>query len=298
MSCKQAYFNGWGSCAALMDKMNGAALQTKGNTWTDASALVSATWQTAIADDDSAIRDTLMLPIQSFENTTDDLEITTSQLGKKLASGKPIPSGMIALDASLCDYKQLHVLEDTLYEFIPFFQDGTFWLSRKTDGTLKGFRVKIATKAGLPPEDKSLSYPVYLFFDNYNEFEDVVVVSPDFEFTDLLDYSPAGLDVRVTTDYTGGDVIILITSRGTGLGKTGLSVAGDHEIMDTNATPTVVVTVVSDDGLGYYTLTIKKDNAGTPTNLAATDYIDMQCHDVSGSNLTYLSHAFRFWGGA
>ena len=300
MACKTAYFNGWGECNALLNKMNGAALQSKGNTWTDATAVTVGSWHTAIADDDSDVRDTLMLPVLSFENTTDDIEILTSPLGKKSKGDDPTPSGVVYLDASLCDYKYLHDLQGISFEFIPFFQGGSFWMTRKSDGTLKGFRCSLATKAGLPPEDKNMSYPLYIFFDEYSEFEDVVQFSDfDFNYSDLQDFSPVGVNIRVSTAYTGGDVIIYAEKRGTGEPMTGLDQTTDWEIMKSNATPTVAVTVVSESGLGYYTLTIKKDSGGTPANLAAGDYVYLQAHDVDSTPtyITYLSNAIKFNGG-
>jgi len=292
MSCENAYFNGWGECAKLMEKMNGGSLQQKGVTWTDTTALNSTTWRAAISGLTEDVRTILMVPINAFENTTDDVEIVTSQLGKKSVTSKPIPSGLLYLDASLCDYKQLHDLEGTWFEFVPFFQDGTQWMTRSSDGTLKGFRCKIATKAGLPPEDKMQSFPMYLMFDNYAEFENVVVINPDYTFNDLLDYSAVGLDIRITTAYTAGDVIVKITKRGSGDGLTGL-VVGDFEVLKSNGEPTVAVTVASDDGLGQYTLTIKKDNDGTPANLSSGEYAIIQCHDDDDTYVTYLSHSLK-----
>ena len=292
MSCKPIYFGSWGECASLMEKMNGGAISDKGVTWTDATAISSSTWHTAIADKTEANRTVLTLPIMSFENTTDDIEITTTQLGKKIVAGKPYPSGVIYLDASLCDYKQLHGLEDTWFEFVPFYQGGSFWMSRKTDGTLKGFRCKLATKAGLPPEDKTQSYPLYLMFDSYQEFEDVVVVTPDFNFSDLHDYNAVGLDTRIVTAMTAGDVVLKVTTRCTGEGKTGLVLA-DFVVLDSNATPVVAVTVLVEDGQGQYTLTVKADSAGTPANLATGEYVTIQPQLDDSTYATYLSHAIK-----
>jgi len=292
MRCTNANFGGWSSCAALMEKMNGGSLQNKGVTWTDTTAVASATWHGKIAGLTEATRTALMTPINAFENTTDDVEITTSQLGKKSITGKPIPSGIIYLDASIGDYKSLHTLEDTWFEFVPFFQDGTYWMTRKTDGSLKGFRCKVGTKAGLPPDDKSQSYPLYLFFDNYAEFEDVVVVSPDFNFSDLMDYSAVGLDFRVTTAMAAGDVTVQVDKRGTGEGLTGL-IASDFEVLASNAEPTVAVTVLVENGLGSYTLTIKADNDGTPTNLASGEYVTLQASKNDGTYVTYLSSGLK-----
>jgi len=297
MACKTAYFNGWGECNALLNKMNGAVIQSKGNTWTDATAVTVGSWHTAIADDDSSVRDSLPLPVLYFENTTDDIEILTSPLGKKSKGDDPTPSGVVYLDASLCDYKYLHDLQGISFEFIPYFQGGSFWMTRKSDGTLKGFRCSLATKAGLPPEDKNQSYPLYIFFDEYEEFENVVQFSDvAFSYGDLRDFAPVGVNIRVTTAYAAGDVTIFAEKRGTGLPATGMAQTTDWEIMSSNATPVVATTVVSELGLGYYTITIKKDSAGSPANLAVGDYVYLQAHEDDATYVTYLSNAIKFNG--
>jgi len=302
MSCTVGYINGWGTCKALLKKMNGAGLQEKGNTWTDATAPTSGSWQTVIADDDSSVRNMLMLPMLSFVNTTDEPEILTSPLGIKSKGSNPIPSGKIMLNASLCDYKTLHALQGQEFEFIPFFQDGSMWMTRKSDGTLKGFRCSISTLAGLPPEDQNNSFPIYLFFEYYAEFEDVVVLSDfDWNYSDLQDFSPVGLDIRVTTAMSSGDVTYYVTKRGSGDPMTGLSAVGDQEVMKSNAAPVVAATVVVEDGQGYYTVTFKSNSAEPPpslsANLSATEYIILQVHDDDATNLTYLSHQIKIYGG-
>ncbi len=297
--CDNVDFNGWGSCAALLEMMNGGALQIKGNTWTDASAIALSSWATVIRDDDIAVRNMLMLPVLSFVNTTDELEILSSPLGKKSPGLKPIPSGIIYLETSVCDYKHLIPLEDTWYEFFPFFQGGKYWQTRKSDGTLKGFRVKLGFVAGMPPEDKNNSFPMYIFFDDYSEFEQIVQISPDFKFSDLWNYSPAGLEVRVTIAYTSSEIFIQVNKRGSGDPFT-TGVVANFQIRKSNATPTVVVTALDDAGaaLGTYGLTIQKNNAVLAADLDATDYVDLQVDFSDGDNTMFLSPTFRFFGGA
>ena len=299
MSCRTAYFGGIGNCKALLKKTSGIALQKTGETWTDATIVTASTWRTEIADDDSAVRSVLPFSIHNFENTTSEMEILESSLGHKFKGSDPIPSAVVHLKMGMDDYNWLNEHDGKEYEFFPFFQGGTFWATRKADGTLKGFRVSIAVVAGLPPEDKLQSFRLYLFFDDPEEFKDVVIVEPDnWRFSDLVNYVPVGLKFRVTTAYTGGDVVVFAQKAGSGDAMTGLDQAGDWEVLASNATPTVVVTAVTEGGLGYYTLTIKKDNDGTPANLAATDYVDIQAHDDDATYLTYLSPAVRIYGGA
>lgn len=297
MKCDNGYFNGWGSCASLLEMMNGAAIQKKGNVWTDAEIIALSNWQTAIADDDSTVRDTLMLPVLSFVNTTNEVEILESPLGKKSLGTKPTPSGIIYLDASICDYNHLHALEDTWFEIIPFFQGNKFWTTRKTDESLKGFRFKLGTVVGMPPEDKNTSFGMHIFFDSYAEFERIVVTSPDFIYTDLFDFSPAGLEVLVTAAYSSSVITFKVTKRGSGDPMLGLTEVGDFEVLKSNATPVVAATVVVDNGLGSYTVTFKKDSAGTPADLSATDQVTLQIHDDDATHVTFLSNAFKFNGG-
>ena len=299
MSCKKAYFSGLGTCTKLLQKASGSVLQTKGQTWTDATIIAAASWHTAIADDDSSVRSAMPFPILNLENTTDEMPVITSPLGHKFKEADPVPSAKLSLKIGFVDYQWLHAHDGQSYEFFPFFQGNSFWATRKADGTLKGFRCSVATVAGLPPEDKLGSFPLYVFFDDPEEFKNVVVVSPDnWRFSDLVNYVPVGLNMRVTTAMTSGVVKVYVEKVGTGDPMTGLLI-GDFEIMSSNATPTTEITVFADEGLGNYALTIKKDNDGSPTNPAATDYFVIQAHDVDATPtyLTYLSQALQIYGG-
>lgn len=291
--CKPAFFAGIGECKALMDKMVGGVLYAKGTTFSGTTILSEDTRHSALASLTEATA--LALPIMSFENTSDDISITTTQLGKKIADGKPIPSGVIYLDSSLCDYKTIKELEGTSFDFEPYFQDGSAWTSMKSDGTYKPFRVRIATKFGLPPEDKTQSYPVYLFFDNYAEFEDVAVIQPDFTFNDLIDYVPAGLSMSIVTAYTAGDVVVKVTKRCSNEPMTGL-VAGDFLVRESAGKPIVGVSTLVEDGQGQYTLTIKTDTAGTPASLASGEYALIQAQDDDSTYTTHISNTLKVTG--
>jgi len=300
-TCQDAYFGGWSNCSKLLQDMIGAAIQVKGNVWTDAQTLDATVWRTAIADDDPAVRDTLLFKVLSFSNTTDEIGILTSASNRKFPDGKPIPSGIMYIDANICDYQQLHGLNGTQYEMIPSFKDNTQWRTRKTDGNLKGLRCRIETVAGFTPDDKLNSYPVHVFFDSYSEFEKLVVTSPDFTFSDLFDYSPASLKLRVVTAYTGGQILYEATKIGSGDPYTTLTTTAKWLIRKAPfVTATVAVTAIDITGaaLGQYLLTVKKDNDGTPTNLASTDKVYIQAQDDDATYATYVSAVDTFNGGA
>jgi len=296
MSCKKSYFGGWGDCFQMLTNMVGGVLQEKGKTWTDTTAQTANEWRAVIAENDVDVRNALALKILSFTPTTDEPEIVTTALGKKYKVKNAIPSGVLYLDTSLDDYKHLHRLEGKGFEFIPFFDGGDIWMTRTAAGLLKGFRCRIALVAGFAPDDKTQSFPVHIFFDSYSEFKEVDIISPIFSFDDVMDYSAAGLNVKIATPYTGGKVVVQATKRGSGDAMTGLTQTDDWEIMASSfgTTTPVVVDVVTENGQGSYDLEITK---GGSVNLAATDIITLQAHDDDGTFCTFLSHAFDVQGG-
>jgi hypothetical protein len=296
MSCKSAYFNGWGECASMLEDMVGGILQEKGGTaWTATTMESAATWRNVLSLIADASRDALALPVDSFVNTTDEAEIITSARGKKSIGKKPIPSGTIYLDASICDYQRMLDLEDQWFDFFPFFEGGSHWATKLTDGTFRGFRCKIGMVAGLPPEDKTQSFPVHIFFNSYDEFTRIFTfTNHDWLYDDLLDYVPVGMNLVENTAYASGDLVVDLTVRGSGDGKTGLGETTDWVIRKSNGTPVVATTVVVDNGQGNYTLTIKADSAGTPANLSSGEYLYLQAHQDDATYITYLSEAVKF----
>lgn len=300
-SCTNAYFGGSSECTELLKNAVGFVLQEKGNTWTRATIVGLTNWHTVIADDDSAVRNALPLPFLYFENTTDEPEIISAPgSGKKSKGSDPIPSGVIYLKSGLDGYLQMHGLKGSEYEIFPFFEDGTFWATEKSDGNLKGFRCSVDTNAGFARDDKNASFPFYVFFDSYSEFEKIIQVKDTgFDYDDLINYVPVGLDAYVTTDYTSGDVVIQVNKLGSNDAYDGIVLAG-CEVMKSNGTPIVAVTAcdVTNAASGSYTLTIEGDSGGTPANLGATDYVILQLHTTDATYFTYMSQPLKLFGGA
>lgn len=300
MSCKPAYFNGWGECSSMLEDMIGGILQFKGGTaWTATTIEQSSIWRNVLSLIADASRDALALPLDSFVNTTDEAEIITSTRGKKSIGKKPVPSGIIYLDASICDYQRMLDLEDQWFDFFPFFEGGEHWATKLTDGTYRGFRCKIGMVAGLPPEDKTQSFPVHIFFNSYDEFTRTYIFNNhDWLYDDLLNYVPVGLNLEQITQYTAGDVVVKIVKRGSGDAMTGLDQATDWVILKSDGEPVVATTVVVENGQGQYTLTIKEDTAGTPANLTEGDYYYLQAHEDDGTYITHLSEAVKLQAGS
>lgn len=295
--CARGAYSGWSDCVKMMSLMNGFELYDKGTTFTEAQAVSLTYIKGLIANKLLADRTGTAIPISSFENRTDDVTQTTTALGKEYIDGKPIPKGTVYVEGSLCDYDTVKSLEGATYSFVPYFQDGTKWLTKKSDGTFQGFTVRIGTKYGLPPNDKTQSYPVYLMFNSYNEFENIKPLSPDFQFDEVIDSLPGGLSLSLDTAYTAGVARVKVTKRCSTDPVTGLTDVDNFPITDlSNAAPVVAVTLVSEVGQGYYDLTIKSDSTGTPANLLSTEYVFIQAQDGIVDFADYLSGELKIVG--
>jgi hypothetical protein len=280
----------------MMDLMNGFELYDKGTVFTEDQLLSLTYIRTLIANIAIGSRVGTVVPINGFENTTDDVNQGTGTLGDKYINSKPIPSGTVYVKGALCDYSTIEALEGVTLNFIPYFQNGTKWATRKYDGTIRGFSVRIGTKFGLPPEDKTQSYPVYLMFDSYTEFKNIAVLSPEFEFSDVKDYTPLGLDLTLVTAYTAGEVKVNVSKRCSSTPVLGLTEASNFPIFTSNGAPVVATTLVVENGQGDYTLTIKAASGGTAVNLTALQYADVQAQDDDGTYVTKLSNTLNIKG--
>lgn len=292
MNCTPVYA-GLADCGRLLKKVNGVMITDKGTEYTDTTFVTESVIKLGIASLTTALRNATVLPFINYERTTDDPSIQTSNLGIKDKDLDPAPSMQGWLDMSLCDYKTIHELEGIWFDVVLFTTDGLQFGTKKSDGAVKGFRCKIATRKDLPPSDNSQSsFPVDFYFRNADEFKNIMVFDPDYNFADVLDFVPVGLGLSITTAYAAGDVVLQVNERCTNTGKTGLVLA-DFEILQSNGAPIVAVTVLVEDGLGQYTLTIKADSAGTPANIASGKFYTMQASADDATFATYLSNVIK-----
>ena len=294
MNCTP-YFAGLADCQSLLKKVKGVMVTEKGTTYTFATFVTESVLHLGIADATTANRNASVFPFLNYERTTDDPSIQTSNLGIKDKDLDPPPSMQGWLDASFCDYKTLHSLEGLALDIVLFTTDGKQIGTVKSDGSVKGFRAKISTRKDLPPSDNAqASYPVDILFRNASEFENAVVFEPDYSFDDVLDFVPAGLNVRITTAYSvsTGKVTVKVTERCTDTGKTGLA-AADFEVLASDGDAPVSVTVATDNGLGEYELTINEDVGGTPSALDSGDFYKLQVSDDDSTYVTFLSNVIK-----
>jgi len=299
MKCTTPYFAGLGDCQKLMQKVIGIGLLEKGTTFTKTTFISETAWNVGISSVTAASRNATVLPFTNYERTTSDATINETNLGYKDKDSDPAPSLQGWLDISYCDYKTLFDLEGTAFEAVLFLQDNTQFGTRKSDGTVKGFRCKLNFRKDLPPSDNNQSsYPVEIHFRSAQEFENGYIDDPDYTFDDILDMVPVGIDVSILTEYAaGGVVVVKAVNRCTNNGHTGFLLA-DWVVLESNAKPTVTVSVMVDDGLGQYTLTIRKDMAGVPADFVAGEYAIIQVtdEDATPTYLTYMSHSLKISG--
>lgn len=290
--CAIAYPAGLGDCKAFLSKVQGIAITPKGTTFTEATFVTASTWATAVQSSTPASRTTTLLPFIAYEPTSDAIAIETSNLGRKVVGSKPAPSMIGYLDGSNCDYQTLLSYENTKFDVVLFLQDEKQMGCRTSAGTIKGFRATLSIMNGLPKADNMhQSFPVYLFFEYPDEFDNVALASPTYNFRTLLDYVPVGLNLVAlsTLSSSTGVITIGVYKRGTTQGLTGLILA-DVTVLESSGSAPVATTICAEVGQGVYTLTINEDVGGTASALDAGEWAMIQVAKIVTSTVTYLSN--------
>lgn len=295
MGCETPYFSGLGTCQALLPKVVAVGITLKGTTFTDATFVTESTWKAGISTSTAANRNTIIVPLRVYEKTSDEPEITTSNLGIKDKTNEPAPSMVGYAYAGIMDYVYMHVLAGNKFDVVLFLQDGSQVACRKSDNAIKGFRAMIETRADLPMADNAQnSYPLYFFFQSADEFKNLVIKHPDYSYNDLLDYVPVGADVYQgsTLSASTGVVTLNVYARGTTKPVLGL-VTADFTVLESNGTATVAVSTVTEVGQGVYTVTIQEDTGGTANALEAGEWAVVQVNKIASTFITYASQPIK-----
>lgn len=250
-----------------------------------------ATWKTKIYTDLD-----VWIPrnIDSYENTTDDPNIITSESNtKKYITNNPAPSGSFWLDANFCDYKNLQEeLRGGTFGIIYELKDGSFLLKQNDAGTFSPLLANLhAFNKGLPMQaDINKNWLVHIFHHDYGDFRKAAVIKPAWDSNDLILSMPAGVNMRATGVYDtagDGDITVYITER-CGDPIESLAVA-NFEVLGSNNLTSPAITAVSDDSDGNYTITLQKEV--TPEDLVAGDYITWRVNTTAASITSQLSNA-------
>jgi hypothetical protein len=225
----------------------------------------------------------------SYEVTTDDPNIITTDETQKLITNRPAPSAIVYLDTNFCDYQELlRELRGGTYGVIYELKDHSIMMRRTSSGTYTSLPARIyAVGKGIPISGEiQNNFPLYINHIDFEDFENAVIIKPNWNPIELAEAMPIGLNMIITTAENAGDVVVLVTER-CGDGYAGLT-APDFVVLSSSYLTTPAVTAAVDGGAGVYTLTIQKN---TPAeDLAAGEYIEIQVKNTSSTVVTHISN--------
>ena len=286
--CGSLLAAGLGNCNSRIQNISFAILLPTGSAYTSAELATLAKTKTYLAGDANieALTAGIYLPLSGFDITSDDPNITTSQLGTKSIFDDQVPSAMAYLNRSFHDYRQLWESNNSVVDIILGTKDGYFVMTSTANNSYRGLRAEIYSAPNLPKtDDPTKAHPIYFNFKAVSDFKYMQIIPMAFTQFDIEDIVPVGLDIRATGTYGSGTISVLATLRGSDVGKAGIT---DWNVITSKADD-VAVTTFTDNGSGSYTLTVKKDASGTPANLAAGDITKIFGGIVATSYYTYLT---------
>lgn len=290
MSCVAYLPNGSVDCKVPMADVAGVILTNKSLSLGALAAVYSySTWKAAV---DTALTMYPLRGITDYENTTDDPGMTTSPLtGRKRVTNRPTPSGVFYVDSNLCDFTDmLRNLKGGQYGVILYLRDGKFLVMRNPyTGIFKPIPATLdATTKGFPAKgEQDKQFPVYINFLDADDWENAVLIDPQFDYQDLIAATPAGINMWITTPWASTKAVVRCEDRA-GSGHAGFT-APDFVVVGSNMLTTPTVASIMDNTGGSYDLVITK---GTSDPLSAGDYVIVQVKDGSGP-YTYLSNKLR-----
>lgn len=224
MSCDTIYKPvGHATCEGLRSPLRGAILTEKGTTLTLADAKTLAGWKAILCPIFSAsvFEKGVMIDFdRGIDVTTPDAEITKSNVGRSEKTGDEEPAFTAFGAMNFDEYRSYFAADGRKFDIALVCKNGTKLMTKKADGTVKGFRGRIMVVKGSIPKqsgDLQKECKFMFFFDDAKEWENIIEIAPsDHSFTDIMDVVPVGLNVDVTTPYegTGGTATVKITQRG------------------------------------------------------------------------------------
>ena len=277
-------------CLVPLSQIRNAIILEKGTAFDSKGGFLnSATWETKIKQGLSVW---VSAGLMDYEVTTDDANIKTSGLGKKIVTNAPIPSTVLYLDGNYCDYSQLRAtLKGGTYDVIYVLEDGTLHARLKSDGKYYGFgaRVNAVGKGISGKGDLDMNFVVQINHLSYDEFSEGILLKPAWNPELVLAAAmPIGLNLSIVTPYSNatGVVVVRIHKR---CGAAYLTMAvADIEIVETNDLDTPVVTSVTDNSDGTYDLLLQIKVV--PESMAVGDYMILRVKELSGSDVVSVSN--------
>lgn len=293
MDCNSFLPNGLVECKVPLAEVKRVIICDKDVSFSGLSDVYNvATWRGFIND----TLEMFVTPGQtSYEVTTDDPNVLTTAEGQKYVTNQPAPSALVYLDSNWCDYSDLLAnLKGGMYGVIYELKNGMIYLKRNpADGTFRPFPARLtAINKGIPlAGDIANNFPVHIHHTDYHDFMKAALIAPAWSMEELILAMPVGVSMVITTPYASGDVVVYVTER-CGEGVEDLT-ASDFEVLGSNYLADAAVTAATDDGDGYYTLTIQKDTPAA--NLADGDYVIIRVNLID-TVTTHLSNRLTVEG--
>lgn len=287
-------FAGRSSFNSLMAQVIGVSLIKEGNPFTKQSFIAPSAWETLISAIATGMNAMPLSITRGFENTTPEVSLEESNLGKKEQTTLPIPSMKGYLNGSYCDYKTLNALNGQEFEVVLHLQDGDQFATSGVGVTaIEGLKATVHFYFGLPlAENRMQSYPIWISFESYEEFMNGYVAQPTYTFRNLLAYIPVGLKMETTAALSTDEATVFVTKRGDGTPVLGLE-AGDFSVLSSNVPDPDVLSLVESGG-GYYVLTIQRLSSSVPAALESGEWVTVQATDDDSTLYTYASDLETF----
>jgi len=290
---KVVAFGGRSSFNSLMAQVIGVSLIKNGtSSFVAATFIAPDTWKTLIAG--VAGMNALPLSIKrGFENTTPEVSMEESNLGFKEQTTLPIPSLKGYLDGSYCDYRVLNKLNGQEFEVVLHLKDGSQFGTKGSGTEVEGFKATCHFYFGIPlAENRMQSYPIWVNFESYDEFENGYLATPNYTLRNLLNFIPVGMNFETIVALSSSTATVSVTKRGDGSPVEGL-VAADFSVLSSNAPDCSVLSLVETGG-GVYVLTIQRLASSVPAALASGEFAIVQATQDDATYYTYSSNLVTF----
>lgn len=280
----------------------GIILTTKGTTQTIAVAKTAAGWKAIIAPATTGAIAGVYIPVKGggYENKTKAVEETEGNTGFMYKTNEFPPAIDFLPVMTEEDYMALRAIDSTEMDVVFVRKDGKLDTAVTTAGLQKGFAadVYIDCPVSVPGgAEKLKAYPIRVKLQDFEEWQNKVVIQPSFTIAELAALTPIGYNVEIITPYeaSGKTVVVKVTKRGT---KTSANPNGDPvsiltttsewEITSHGDTGGAITTVGATlAGTGLYTLTVTNSAAA----MTAPFYI--RGFKVVSSSVAYITNIIK-----
>ena len=218
--------------------------------FTEAEFKLLSEWKTMIQEDLSVWIPSMA---EGYDSSTPDPTINTTQTGRQVMTNKPPPSGVFYLRTNICDYNEVMRGLDSQTKRVFFvLADGTIVGYRSTTANeVMGFQAEVnAFTKGIPsPDAIENSFPLYINFMNYFEFENQYAYEPDWGVqAELPSAMPQSYSMRFISGVQATATIVCYIYERCGDAAAGLVIADIEVISDTLTDATVTAVTDNSDG--------------------------------------------------